>query len=48
MKVFFNYINILPNGNLEEQCNLFATKGLKIKDGHSIILLNFYNIKRKE
>ena len=29
MKVFFNYINRLPNGNLEEQCNLFATKGLE-------------------
>ena len=29
MKVFFNYINLLPNGNLEEQCNLFAAKGLE-------------------
>jgi hypothetical protein len=29
MKVFFNFINLLPNGNLEEQCNLFATKGLE-------------------
>jgi hypothetical protein len=28
MKTFFNYINLLPNGNLEEQCNLFAAKGL--------------------
>jgi hypothetical protein len=29
MKIFFNYIKLLPNGNLEEQCNLFATKGLE-------------------
>jgi len=29
MKVFFNYINLLPNGSLEEQCNLFAGKGLE-------------------
>ena len=29
MKVFFNYIHLLPNGNLEEQCNFFATKGLE-------------------
>jgi hypothetical protein len=29
MKIFFNYIHLLPNGNLEEQCNLFATKGLE-------------------
>jgi hypothetical protein len=29
MKIFFNYINLLPNGNLEERCNLFATKGLE-------------------
>ena len=29
MKTFFNYINLLLNGNLEEQCNLFAAKGLE-------------------
>jgi hypothetical protein len=29
MKVFFNFINLFPNGNLEEQCNLFAAKGLE-------------------
>jgi hypothetical protein len=29
MKIFFNYINLLPNSNLEEQCNLFAAKGLE-------------------
>ena len=29
MKIFFKYINLLPNGNLEEQCNLFAAKGLE-------------------
>jgi hypothetical protein len=29
MKIFFNYINLFPNGNLEEQCNLFAAKGLE-------------------
>ena len=28
MKIFFNYINLPPNGSLEEQCNLFAAKGL--------------------
>ena len=25
MKIFFNYINLLPNGSLEEQCNLMST-----------------------
>ena len=29
MKTFFNFINIHPNGSLEEQCNLFASKGLE-------------------
>ena len=29
MKVFFKYINLHPNGNLEEQCNLFAAKRLE-------------------
>jgi hypothetical protein len=34
MKIFFNFINFLPNGNLEELCNLFAKKGLEIINGH--------------
>ena len=29
MKIFFKYINLLPNENLEENCNLFAAKGLE-------------------
>ena len=29
MKIFFNFINLLPDGSLEEQCNLFAVKGLE-------------------
>ena len=29
MKTFFNYISLLPEGSLEEQCNLFAAKGLE-------------------
>jgi hypothetical protein len=29
MKTFFNFINFLPDGNLEEKCNFFATKGLE-------------------
>ena len=29
MKTFFNFINLLPNGSLEEKCNLFAAKGLE-------------------
>ena len=29
MKIFFNYINLLPNENLEKQYNLFAAKELE-------------------
>ncbi|HJT84488.1 MAG TPA: hypothetical protein VJ697_08395 [Nitrososphaeraceae archaeon] len=29
MKTFFNFINFLPDGNLEEKCNLFTIKGLE-------------------
>jgi len=29
MKIFFNFINVLPNGSLENQCNLFAVKGVE-------------------
>ena len=29
IRIFFNYINLLPNGNLEEQCNFFAVKRME-------------------
>jgi hypothetical protein len=48
MKVFFNYINLLPNGDLEEQCNLFAAKGLEDHKWAFNNIIKFYNIKRKE
>jgi hypothetical protein len=49
MKAFFNYINLLPNGNLEEQYNLFATKGLEDPRWafkNIIRFLQYHNIKR--
>ena len=27
LRIFFNHINLLPGGNMEERCNLFAAKG---------------------
>jgi hypothetical protein len=50
MKVFFNYIHILPNGNLEEQCNLFAAKGLEDHKWafHNIIKFLQYQKERVE
>ena len=27
LRIFFNHINLLPGGSLEERCNLFAIKG---------------------
>ena len=45
MKIFFNFIDFLPNGNLEEKCNLFAEKGIEVitgdknKDGKRVIKL---------
>src|SRR6476469_5617561 len=27
--VFFNYINLLPDGTIEDRCNLFAGRGIK-------------------
>jgi hypothetical protein len=29
MKTFFKFINLLPNGNLEDLCNLFVVKGVE-------------------
>jgi hypothetical protein len=44
MKIFFNYINLLPNRNLEEQCNLFAAKGLEVL----IVLIDYVAGKLKK
>jgi hypothetical protein len=27
LRIFFNHVDLLPHGNLEERCNLFATSG---------------------
>ena len=50
MKTFFNFLNLLPNGNLEQQCNLFASKGLEDpKWGfHNIIKFLQYQKERVE
>lgn len=29
LRIFFNHINLLPRGTMEERCNLFAAKGKK-------------------
>lgn len=29
LKIFFNYINLLPRGTIEERCNFFAAKSTK-------------------
>jgi hypothetical protein len=28
LKIFYNYISLLPEGTMEQRCNLFAAKGL--------------------
>jgi hypothetical protein len=50
MKTFFNFINILPNGSLEEQCNIFAAKGLEDHKWtfHNIIKFLQYQKERVE
>ena len=50
MKIFFNYIKLLPNGSLEEQCNLFASKGLEDHKWvfHNIIKFLQYQKERVE
>src|SRR5215207_9667128 len=29
LRIFFNHINLLPGGTMEQRCNLFAVNGLK-------------------
>jgi hypothetical protein len=29
LRIFLNYISLLPEGTMEERCNLFASKGKK-------------------
>ena len=46
MKIFFKYINLLPNSTLEENCNLFATKGLKDHKWAFNIIINFLQFQK--
>lgn len=29
LRIFFNHINLLPHGAMQERCNLFAANGIK-------------------
>lgn len=29
LRIFFNYVNLLPKGTIEERCNLFATRAIE-------------------
>ena len=38
LKIFFNYIELLPEKNIDERCNYFAEKGKENPHGHLTIL----------
>ena len=47
LKIFFKFLNLLPNANLEENCNLFATKGLKDHIWAFNIIINFLQFQKE-
>jgi hypothetical protein len=34
LRIFLNYISLLPRGTMKERCNIFASKGKRIQVGH--------------
>lgn len=38
LRIFFNYIGLIPNESIEEICNLFAQREQKIQIGRLIAL----------
>jgi hypothetical protein len=50
LRIFFNHINLLPNGTMEERCNLFASNGVMDPSWtfHSIISFLRFEKERVE
>jgi hypothetical protein len=48
LRIFFNHLNLLPGGNMEERINLFAAKGKRDPNRAFSCIESSYNIKRNE
>jgi hypothetical protein len=48
VKIFFNYVDLLLEGTIEEKCNLFAAKAIVDPTWAFNLNIKFSNSKRKE
>jgi hypothetical protein len=51
LKIFFNYVDLLPKGTIEERCNLFAAKSIEDPNwAFSLVIkfLQFQNARGKK
>lgn len=47
LRIFFNYINLLPGGTIEERCNLFAVQGVKDPNLAEIYIIKFLQYQKE-
>jgi hypothetical protein len=47
LRSFFNHIDPLDKGSLEEKCNQFAAAGAEIRIGLFIVYYGFYDFRGK-
>ncbi|MGA6991649.1 MAG: hypothetical protein WBX81_14630 [Nitrososphaeraceae archaeon] len=46
LRIFFNHIDILPDGKMEERCNLFAAKGIRNPNWAFSCIVNFLQFQK--
>ena len=47
LRTFFNHINLLPNGTMEERCNVFASNGARDPNWAFHCIVRFLQFQRK-
>src|SRR5215218_6463855 len=47
LRIFFNHINLLPGGTMEQRCNLFAANGLKDPNWAFSCIIKFLQFQRE-
>ncbi|MGI0023358.1 MAG: hypothetical protein ACRD9Q_10925 [Nitrososphaeraceae archaeon] len=47
LKIFFNFIDLLPNDNIEDRCNYFALRGIKDPNWAFNVIIKFLQFQKE-
>jgi hypothetical protein len=47
LRIFFNYINLLPKGTIEERCNLFAAEAIEDATWSFNLIIKFLQFQKE-